>query len=102
MFVLPVQEEHVERLAGFVPVVDHPEPTPLAASGGTPPDLAQATGASDQWPLLGSEQESNLKGSVVIIVELLTDEFGEDMRLDEAHILLYAIGAEVAIPFLSA
>lgn len=72
--------------------VDDPEAASLAAALCAPPNLPNSTRARDHRSLLRPQQKCDLQGAVRVVVETLADEFGEDMRLDEAHDRLYAIG----------
>ena len=63
-------------------------------------DLAKAAGATDEVPLLGPQEQRELKPPVGFVIECRNDLLREDVGLDEAHATLYVIGVARARTFV--
>src|SRR5437016_1999700 len=96
LLVLGVHVEHVECLLLRRPVVDEPQPASLAPTLCAPPELAETSGARNQRPLLGPEQQSQLQSPILVLVDERAQPRREDRGLEEPHRPLYAIGVPAA------
>lgn len=89
--VLAVREQAIEGRACRIPVVDDAHTAAFPARAGRPSYLAQAAGPSNDWTLLRTKHQRELKRAVGVIRQILADQAREDSRLDEVHEEVYAI-----------
>src|SRR3972149_6020442 len=91
-----VDVHHVEGLIAGRPVIDDPQAATFAATGGRPPNFAQASRSLNDGPLLRSQYQCDLQLSISFVVQMPPDRGREHLRLDESHrLLVYAIGVSV-------
>src|SRR5947207_15916052 len=77
-------------------VVDEPQPASLAPTPCAPPELAEASGARNQRPLLGPQQQRQLQSPILVLVDEPAQPRREHRGLEELHRSLYAIGVRDA------
>src|SRR6266487_85253 len=92
LLVLRVHVEHIKCLFLRCPVVDEPQPASLAPTLCAPPELSEASGARNERPLLGPEQQRQLHSPILVVVDEPAQPRREDGGLEEPHRSLYAIG----------
>src|SRR5437588_12910247 len=98
LLVLGVHVEHVECLLPRRPVVDEPQPASLAPTPCAPPEFAEASGARNQRPLLGPQQQRQLQSPILVLVDEPAQPRRENTGLEQRHRSPYFIGVSSASP----
>ena len=91
---LGIEEQQIDRLLGFVPVIHQPQTTALSRRGQVPAAVSSALlFPPNHRSLIGTKQKTQLQGSVRVIRQQLGHLAGKHRSLDKPHNRGYAVGA---------